>query len=114
MRKALLVSATVALFIGANALLYTRNWSDQDGFFLFGLLIVVGLAFGLVLGRVWALALPLTWIPLILAFVLFDQDPGREITTLYLVVLTLLVTAPFQAAGVALGVWLRRRHRGEE
>jgi hypothetical protein len=113
-RKALLVFATVALFTGANALLYTRNWSDQDGFFLFGLLVVVGLAFGSVVGRAWALTLPLTWIPLTLAFVLLDQDPGREITTLYLVVLTLLVTAPFQAGGVALGVWLRRRHTGEE
>ena len=113
MRKALLVVAIVALFVGANALLYTHDWSSGDDGRLILLLVGIGLAFGLLVGRMWALALPLTWFPLTLALVLLDQDPGREVTALYLVLLTVMITAPLQAGGVALGVWLRRRFRGE-
>ena len=109
MRRALPVLVVAVLFTGANALLYTGDWSDEDDVLLISLLVGIGVAFGLLVGQVWALALPLTWAPLSLVLILLDQDPGREVSPLYVVVLTLVIAAPLQAGGVALGVLLRRR-----
>ena len=105
MTRALLVALIFVLFAGANALVFTGDYSDEDDFLLIALLIGIGFGFGLMVGRPWALALVLTWLPLIL----LADDGEREISTLWFVLITLGVTVPFQAGGLAFGVALRQR-----
>jgi hypothetical protein len=104
-KKAFFVVGVAALFAGANALLFTGDFFDEDDFLVIAVLVGIGFAFGLAVGRAWALTLVLAWVPLILLM----DDSEREISTLGYVLFVLGVTATFQAGGIAAGVVLRRR-----
>ena len=68
-------------------------------------IVIGGLVVGFLIGRWWALALAFLW-PLLVA-IFWDADGDMNLAGG--VFLTLLITVPIQAAGIAAGVLLRRR-----
>jgi hypothetical protein len=105
MKRTLLVVGVIALFIGANYALLSGDYSADDDLLVISLIVGIGVMFGLLIGRWWALLLPLAWLPLNL----LEQGSESELSTFGVVILTLGITAPLQAVGLAAGVLIRVR-----
>jgi len=98
-------ACAVVLFTAADAALLNSDSPVSDLFFV-AILATLGIAFGLVVGRWWALAALVVWVPIVLA-----SPSETELSPSGLVVFIAGLLAGIQAVGVAVGVLAIRLKR---